>query len=70
MGRNLLAFVPLILVVMMIVVPTILIPAVLILRRTGHSPCWCLLLFVPLLNLVGVWVFALARWPAVDKPQS
>jgi hypothetical protein len=42
-------------------------PVVRIIRRTGHSGWWCLLLFVPVLNWVALWIFAYAKWPAVDK---
>lgn len=33
-------------------------------RKAGWSGWWCLLLVVPAVNLVFVWVFAFARWPA------
>ena len=29
-----------------------------LLRRTGHSPWWALLLVVPLANVIGLWVWA------------
>lgn len=38
-----------------------------ILLKAGHSPWWALLLFVPLLYIVGLWVFAFARWPRIDR---
>lgn len=44
----------------------ILWPLFRILRRTGHSGWWSLLALVPFANLVGLWVFAYARWPALD----
>lgn len=31
-----------------------------ILRRIGFSPLWSVLVFVPLLNVLGVWILALA----------
>ncbi len=37
-----------------------------ILGKAGRSSLWCLLLFVPLVNIVMVWVFAFARWPALE----
>jgi uncharacterized membrane protein YhaH (DUF805 family) len=40
-----------------------LIPAIVILRKAGYSGWWCLLLFVPGVNIVMYWVFAFARWP-------
>jgi len=41
------------------------IPAVMILRKAGYSGWWCLLGFVPLVNIVMIWVFAFADWPAL-----
>jgi predicted ABC-type exoprotein transport system permease subunit len=43
-------------------------PVAEILRRTGFSRWWCLVVFLPPLNLVMLWVFANKRWPAVDGP--
>jgi hypothetical protein len=37
-----------------------------ILRKAGYSRWLSLLLFVPLLNLALIWIFAFAKWPAVD----
>ncbi|MCM2400816.1 hypothetical protein NBH20_06585 [Rhizobium sp. S153] len=34
-----------------------------ILRKAGFSGWWVLLIFVPLANLIGLWVFATAQWP-------
>jgi uncharacterized membrane protein YhaH (DUF805 family) len=39
------------------------IPAVMILRKAGYSGWWCLLGFVPIVNIVMVWVFAFSDWP-------
>jgi hypothetical protein len=38
-----------------------------ILRRLGFSPWWILLGFVPIANVVGLWVLSQAPWPDVDK---
>lgn len=51
----------------LIMVAVVLIPIARILRRAGRSRAWCLLLFVPLGNLVGLWAFAYTRWPAVEE---
>lgn len=53
--------------IVLIVVPVILLPLARILKRTGHSGWWALLYFVPLVGWIGLWVFAYARWPAVDS---
>ncbi len=34
-----------------------------ILARIGFSPFWSVIAFIPLANLVGLWVVALATWP-------
>ncbi len=41
----------------------VLSPVIKILRRAGYSEWWSLLLFVPVLNIAGLWWFAYARWP-------
>jgi drug/metabolite transporter (DMT)-like permease len=35
-----------------------------ILNRAGYSRWWLLTMLVPLLNLIMLWVFAFANWPA------
>ena len=41
----------------------VLSPIIKILRRTGYSEWWALLLYVPLFNIVALWLFAYGRWP-------
>jgi hypothetical protein len=38
-----------------------------ILAKAGYSGWWALLVFVPLANIIGLWVFALAKWPAIKE---
>jgi uncharacterized membrane protein YhaH (DUF805 family) len=38
-----------------------------VLRRAGFSRWWALLVLVPVVNLIGLWLFAYIRWPAVDS---
>lgn len=38
------------------------IPAAMVLKRTGHSPWWALLCFVPVAALLGLWVMAFTPW--------
>lgn len=38
-----------------------------VLRKAGISGFWALTIVIPLINIAMVWVFALSRWPAVDK---
>jgi hypothetical protein len=35
-----------------------------IVNRAGYSRWWLLTALVPLLNLIMLWVFAFAEWPA------
>jgi hypothetical protein len=43
------------------------VPIARVVHRSGHSRWWTIIAFIPLLNLIGLWVFAFARWPTVDK---
>jgi uncharacterized membrane protein YhaH (DUF805 family) len=42
------------------------IPIARIVHRTGYSAWWVLLAFIPFSNIVGLWILAFARWPALD----
>jgi hypothetical protein len=57
---------------MPIVMPLLLIillgvPIANILHRAGRSRWWTILAFVPLLNLIGLWLFAFTRWPSLAR---
>lgn len=41
------------------------VPMAIIIGRTGHSRWWVIALCLPILNVIGLWVLALVRWPAV-----
>lgn len=41
-----------------------------IITKTGRSPAWCLLLFIPFLQIIGLWLFAYAHWPAWKQEES
>lgn len=43
-------------------------PVGLILKRLGYSPLWAALTFVPVLNVVGLWLVALGERSRVDGP--
>jgi hypothetical protein len=54
--------------IMAILMPLLMIilvgvPVANILHRAGRSRWWTILAFIPLLNLIGLWVFAFTRWP-------
>jgi hypothetical protein len=38
-----------------------------ILHRAGRSRWWTVIAFIPLINLIALWVFAFSRWPSVDR---
>ncbi len=35
-----------------------------IVRKAGFSGWWSLIIFVPLVNIAMIWVFAFVDWPA------
>jgi hypothetical protein len=41
--------------------------AIKILNRTGHSGWWSLISIVPIVNVIMLWKFANARWPALEN---
>ena len=51
--------------VLLAVLALYLIPAAAIARKAGYSAWWCLILLVPLVNIVMIYVFAFANWPAL-----
>jgi hypothetical protein len=44
-----------------------LIPAWMIVKKAGYSPAWALFGFIPIANLLLLWVFAFARWPSLQN---
>lgn len=50
-------------ILILIAIALVAYPLAIVLRRTGHSGWWALLYFVPLLNLIGLWVWAFKKWP-------
>jgi hypothetical protein len=42
-------------------------PFVLIIRKAGYSPLWIILAFIPVVNFIFLWVFALSRWPVEGR---
>jgi hypothetical protein len=54
----------------LLVIPAVLLgfPVAKILQRLGISRWWTILVFFPLLNLIGLWTLSFVRWPKVDQP--
>jgi uncharacterized membrane protein YeaQ/YmgE (transglycosylase-associated protein family) len=42
-------------------------PAIKILRRTGLSEWWFLLIYTGIGAIIGLWVLAYCRWPALYR---
>ena len=36
-------------------------------KKAGFSKWWALLMVIPLVNIILVWVFAFAKWPAEEN---
>ncbi|HMF05747.1 MAG TPA: hypothetical protein VKE72_01880 [Methylocella sp.] len=45
-------------------------PIVRILKRVGYSAWWVILAFIPIANLVGLWVFSFVEWPHAPDNRS
>ncbi len=43
------------------------VPAAIILGKAGYSKLWVLLAFIPLVNVIGLWIFAFAKWPMLNR---
>jgi hypothetical protein len=39
-------------------------PVMEVIHKAGYSRLWILVWFVPLLNIIMLWVFAFSRWPS------
>lgn len=55
-------------IIFVAMVVIILYPIGRILKRLGLSPFWSLLVFIPLVNLISLWVLALSAWPTEKSP--
>lgn len=44
-----------------------IIPAWMIVKKAGYSPAWSLLGFIPILNVLLLWVFAFIQWPSLKN---
>ncbi|MGR9085646.1 MAG: hypothetical protein ACU841_01050 [Gammaproteobacteria bacterium] len=41
-----------------------------ILSKAGFDGWWTLVLLIPIVNILMIWGFALARWPALDEGEN
>ena len=42
-------------------------PLIRILHKAGYSGWWILVSFIPLVNIVMLWIFAFADWPSLSR---
>jgi hypothetical protein len=52
---------------LLIILLIILIPLLLfrpIAKKAGYSGWWAVTMIIPLVNIIMIWVFAFAKWPA------
>jgi hypothetical protein len=52
-------------IAIVIVLAIYFVPILMIIRKAGYNGWWILILFVPLVNLIMLWVFAFASWPSL-----
>ena len=55
-------------VIFLIVVLSI--PIARILTRIDYSKWWTIVYFILFVNIVGIWILAYSRWPAVDRTRT
>ena len=48
---------------LVVIIAAIAYPVGRILSRIGLSPLWTILAFVPVVNLIALWIVAFADWP-------
>jgi uncharacterized membrane protein YhaH (DUF805 family) len=56
--------------IVIVILALYFIPIIKILQKAGYSGWWCLIVFVPLVNIIMVYVFAFANWPALRDRQA
>jgi hypothetical protein len=54
-------------IIFLVMLAIFIVPYVKIIKKAGYSGWWVLVVFIPLINLIMLWVFALARWPVEDR---
>jgi hypothetical protein len=49
------------------IVIVLVIPFWFIFKKAGYNPWFCLLMFLPLINILAIYFVAFAKWPVVKK---
>jgi uncharacterized membrane protein YhaH (DUF805 family) len=52
-------------IIVLVVLIIFIFPIVKILQKAGYSGWWVLFWFIPIGNIVALWIFAFADWPAL-----
>ena len=68
MGMGGISIWQLVIVVMFIIIPVWIWGR--IANKAGYSRWWVALMFIPLVNLIMIWVFAFANWPALEQAEE
>ncbi|RTM14253.1 MAG: hypothetical protein EKK33_07435 [Bradyrhizobiaceae bacterium] len=50
-----------------VLIAVVVYPAGRILSRIGFSPLWSILMFVPVINLIALWILAFTEWPRRER---
>ena len=53
-----------------VMVAVVVYPLGRILNRIGFSPLWAIVMFIPLLNLIALWILAFTEWPGAREGES
>jgi hypothetical protein len=56
-------------IIVLFFLATCIVPAWLIVKKAGYAGPLALLTWVPLLNIIFLWIFALSDWPVLKKAQ-
>lgn len=50
-------------IIVCVIVLVYVVPCWRIVSKAGYSGAWALISFVPLANIIALWIFAFSRWP-------
>jgi carbon starvation protein CstA len=57
-------------IIILFVLASSIVPAWLIVKKAGYAGPLALLTWVPFLNIVFIWIFALSHWPVMKKAEQ
>jgi len=46
-----------------VMIAVVIYPVGRILSRIGFSPLWSIVMFIPVINLIALWILAFTEWP-------